>query len=242
MPTVAEILIHTALPVFFLLKNMQEDYPGVVYFDAAELDGDVLRTADSFDAIQRLVPRPTPPTDPEKQSLLLQRCGEALAYDATAHEWRVQWPELAFDTHPNHNSVRVTSCQARDRDIFGEGYTIVWVCPAEEEAVVDRLLRHVAERLYGPSDLSAAPSVEAEGPTASTRRIDVYDLLDLWSKYIDRLCFHASQLQTPSPAEGMKARRQLRQQVVMALVQRLSQLPNGPTPKDWERLDELLAS
>jgi hypothetical protein len=151
-------------------------------------------------------------------------------------------PELAFDTHPNHNSVQVTSCQARDRDIFGEGYTIVWVCPADVEAVVDRLLRHVAERLYGPPDLSAEPPFEAEGPTASTRRIDVYDLLDLWSKYIHRLCFHAPQLQTPSPAEGMKARRQLRQHVVVALLQRLAALPNGPTPQDWDRLDELLAS
>jgi hypothetical protein len=241
MQKAADVLPQTPLPAFLLLKNMHEDWPGIVGLDAACLDGEVLWITDSFEEAHELVPAPTVPTDPEKLALLQDRFGVDHCYDPETGEWTEHLPHLAFDTDPDHNGLRLLDDVPRDFDIFGESYTVVWVCPADVQAVVDRLMGHAAERLTGRIGIPAPLELlrlfnEADPRTA--RRIDGYDLFEIWRQYIDRICFFAPELE---PAEGPGgSRSELREQIINTFSAQLKGMPNGPGDEDWEVLEEML--
>jgi hypothetical protein len=68
---------------------------------------------------------------------------------------------------------------------------------------------------------------------ASSETVDAYLLLYVWHKYLDRICFWDT---AGTSGEFDHMREALRE----SFVAKVNQLPNGPTDRTWDRLDELL--
>ena len=145
MTSAAEILRHAQLPAFLLVRNLRADYLEI-NCDAPEIDGDVLGVFDSFAEAQALVPAPTVPTDPQKLILSKRRFGEIIGSDPRTGKQVRKLADVFFDTDPSNKLSQVGN-RPSDLDIFGERYTIVWVCPPDIDVVVERLLEELAGRL-----------------------------------------------------------------------------------------------
>ena len=197
MTSAAEILRHGQLPAFLLVRSLRADYLEI-HYDTLEIDGEVLGLFDSFAEAQAMVPAPTVPTDPQKLVLVKRRFGEIIDSDPRTGKQVRRLAKVFFDTDPS-NKLSLAGNRPGDLDIFGERYTIVWVCPPDIDVVVERLLEELAGRLGGEPlsletaflrALEQAAASESGEEDSNDRRIDAYDLWDLWNRYIDRICWY----------------------------------------------------
>ena len=147
MTTAAEILSHACLPAFLLVRNLQAEYEEI-FSDARKIDGHVLGLFDSFEEAQARVPVPLVPTDPQKRLLFKHRFGEIISLNPRTGKQVTRLANGFFDTSPCQK-LSMGGNLPRDRDIFGERYTIVWVCPADLDLVIERLIDELLGRLSG---------------------------------------------------------------------------------------------
>jgi hypothetical protein len=180
MPSFQEVVEQVDLPAFFLVRNME-------YEDRKTTDvkGEYVAHAPTYDEVCAYVPEPSIRTDPDNLAPLRKRC--LVRKLETGSERMLERP--CFFTDLDFTRFSTTK---RDREIFGETYTIIWVCPPDLNQAVKVLIKEIEQSVKSPHLVHFLRHPDAEDDGRATG----FDLLDIWTRYIDRSVF------VPEPGEG----------------------------------------
>ena len=237
MITVQTTIGQARLPLYCVVRNIEQpefffDSP----YDVADLRGGLVGLTPTYEYARRLVPQPAYPEGTIQQERFHARFGwkQVQISDGSMVQ---QVPAFGFDDDPRsvsrHRGLRL----ATDTELFGESYTVFWLCPPDPEVIVDTLLDHV-QRLRScethPSSLRAL--LERHGALNPYMRpcetIDGFLLLYVWQNYFDRMCLQVSNDSDHEHRDVCQVAREM-------FVTQVKQLPRGPLVSDWKRLDEL---
>lgn len=187
------------LPVFALFKNLvlEDGYEP----DAGIRDYEWMKTNRSLEPLQDQIPQPEFPEAQEQVDLLYEKFGDVLPEDED---------EYWFDDSPQQLNEEI-----QDTSIFGETYTIAWLCPPDKKRVMSALMEHLKE------------ATDQYRETVSADH-----LLVVWEEFIDRILFVADQ--------PINYGSQLITEIKEELPARINKLPNAPTEADWDRFNEEL--
>jgi hypothetical protein len=219
-------------PQFCVIRSLARTVPvAQCPFNLTDLRGEFVGLTRTFDQARQLVPQPEYPEDTFRQDQFHKRFGWrhiALSDGSLLKEV----PSFGFDDKP------ITDCRRSDRDLFGETYTVFWLCPLDIEVAVSTLIDHVEQLIGSDSRTAALESLlerhHALGPYwQPCETIDCYLLLFVWRNYLDRMCLWGGDSSSHAYAEFLNVVRQ-------RFVDHVSQLPNGPSRHDWDRLYKLL--
>ncbi len=122
MKSYEEYISGLKLPVYILIKNLRFEHDFDI--DAPIARGEIIRSGATYQELLNTLPKPEFPVDDYKLSLLDSKYGN-IAQD-----------ELEFDD----SVFDIAEGDPSDFDIFSESYTIVFICPADEEFIVRFLL------------------------------------------------------------------------------------------------------
>ena len=225
MTSVQDSICQIRRPHFCVLRNFEWLEPQVGSpFDISELRGDFVGLVCTFDQARRLVPQPQYPTDPAQQDRFHKRFGWDLVplSDGTMME---QIPRFGFDDAP------ISDSRSSDRQLFGETYTIFWLCPADPEVIASTLFEHTQYLLDSESRPYTLQSFlekhRALGPYMwPCETIDRYLLLYVRQNYFERMCLWAANAAERSNHEFFEAARDRFVKLI------------GRSAIDWGRLDE----
>ncbi len=130
------------MPCFVLFKNLrfEHDYD----IDASIARGEIIDSDTSCEKLRSAIPRPQFPDDEYKISLLDSKYGHI-------SEDELEFDDTLFD---------ITEGEPDDYEIFGESYTLVFICPPDEEFILKYLSNQYRKEK---------------------------DLVNIWISYIDRL-------------------------------------------------------
>ncbi len=199
-------------------------------FNLTDLRGEFVGVTRTFDQARQLVPQPEYPEDTFRQGEFHKRFGWSHIALSDGSLLK-QVPSFGFDDKP------VTDCRRSDRDLFGETYTVFWLCPPDERVIVSTLIDHVENMVGSDSHPVALRSLlerhNALGPySRPCETIDGYMLLFVWMNYFNRMCIWDKDDSGRTPADLLKTVRQ-------EFVDQVNRLPHGPTTADWNRIDNL---
>jgi hypothetical protein len=138
----SEFLESVNLPAFILVKNLWFEHEND--FDAPISRGEIIRQSKEFSELKKIIPQPDLPEDDYKQSLFEKKLGELKISNAV------------FDDSP----YDIAEGDPTDYEIFGQSYTILWMCSPD----IDELTDFLVER-YNQNR----------------------DLIFIWENYIDRM-------------------------------------------------------
>ncbi len=138
----SDYLRSITIPKFILIKNLWFEH--INDLDAPITRGEIIKYAEDFDEVKMAIPHPALPEDDYKQSLFEKKLGE------------LKKSLAVFDDSP----YDISEGDPADYEIFGESYTVIWVCPPDVEEIVDYLVEKYAE---------------------------LRDLVAIWEYYIDRM-------------------------------------------------------
>lgn len=239
MPSASDGLTTARLPRFFLLKDLRDNYTDIVSFDIEEFvtDGVLVESFYRFDEAMKLVPQPIPPKNAKQSKRLEHRIDAIMGVDDLCDPWLADRPVEEFDTDPLHNSFMVDRSLASDIEVYGQGYTILWVCSPDVRTAVARLMAEVYHLAGGSVDIPVTSDfldrLGAGQITPPRGHLKRYDLGAIWDQFIGRLCFHAPDLQ-------VDVRNRLYSEVVGEFRRLLSQVPWGaPALKEYHIDEEM---
>ena len=161
MKNFSEYLSGIKLPSYILFKNLRFEHDFDI--DASIARGEIVATDTSYDELYSKMPRPSFPTDEYKISLLDEKYGQIDEID-------LEYDDTVYD---------IAEGEPNDYEIFGESYTIVFLCPPDEDFIVEYLVQQYQH----------------------TR-----DLVDIYMNYIDRLHifpFYSLEVNTDSFVENL---------------------------------------
>jgi len=136
------ILESAEKPCFLLIKNLDFEHPEDL--DSPISRGEIIAHSNKYDDLRRMIPDPKLPEDDYKLSLFEKKFGEANVAVAQ------------FDDSP----LDISEGDPNDYEIFGESYTILWLCDHSEDSIADYLV---------------------------DQYLKTRDLISIWEYYIDRL-------------------------------------------------------
>ena len=237
MITVQNTIGQFRLPLHCVVRNIEQPETFINSpYDVADLRGGFIGLASTYEYARRLVPLPEYPEGSVQQDRFHARFGwkQVPISDGTMVQ---QVPTFGFDDDPRSVFIHRGEGLATDTDLFGESYTVFWLCPPDPEVIADTLLDHV-QRLRAcethPSSLQAL--LERHGASNPYMRrcetIDSYLLLYVWQHYFDRMCLRVSNDADHEHRDVCQVAREM-------FVTQVNQLPRGPSAADWKRLDEL---
>jgi hypothetical protein len=132
-------------PCFLLIKNLDFEHPSDL--DSPVSRGELLGHSTSFDELKKKIPAPQLPDEDYKLSLFEKKFGETKISLA-------QFDDSPWD---------IADGEPNDYEIFGESYTIIWVCNPNEDGIAEYLVeQYLMSR----------------------------DLITIWELYIDRMHIH----------------------------------------------------
>ena len=237
MITVQNTIGQLRIPLFCVVRNIEQpeafiDSP----FEVADLRGGLVGLAPTYEYARRLVPQPEYPEGSVQQERFHARFGwkHVQISDGTMVQ---QVPKFGFDDDARSAFSHQSQEIATDTELFGESYTVFWLCPPVPEVIADTLLDHVQQLRAcetHPSSLRAL--LERHGALNPYMRpcetIDGFLLLYVWQYYFDRICLRVSN-------DSDHEHRDVCQVASETFVTQVNQLPRGPLAADWKRLDEL---
>ncbi len=237
MITVQNTTGQVRLPLYCVVRNIEQsasiiDSP----YDVADLRGGFVGLTPTYEYARRLVPQPAYPEGAIQQERFHARFGwkHVQISDGMIVQ---QVPTFGFDDNPGSVYGLRSQGLAPDTELFGESYTVFWICPPDPEVIADTLLDHV-QQLHScethPSSLRALLERHGElNPYARPcKTIDGFLLLYVWQHYFDRMCLQVSNDSDHEHRDVCKVAREM-------FVTQVNQLPRGPSADDWKRLDEL---
>ena len=118
----SEYLESVELPRFLLVKNLGFAHENDL--DAPISRGELIDHSNNFNDLKKLIPFPKLPSDDYKLSLFEKKFGEIKANNAQ------------FDDSP----LDITDGEPNDYEIFGESYSIVWVCGNNVDSIANFLV------------------------------------------------------------------------------------------------------
>ena len=142
---ISEFLESIEKPCFLLVKNLDFEHPSDL--DSPISRGEILSHSSNFDELKKMIPAPQLPEDEYKLSLFEKKFGEAKISLA-------QFDDSPWD---------ISEGDPNDYEIFGESYTIIWICDPGETGIAD----YLAEQY-----------------------LKLKDLISIWELYIDRMHFY----------------------------------------------------
>jgi hypothetical protein len=187
------------LPVFVLLKNlvMEDGYSE----DSVISSFEWYKTSKNLKELQAMIPRPKFPKAEEKLDLLYVKFGDVLPEDKD---------DYYFDDAPAQLDDDIS-----DIEIFGESYTILWVCPADKEKIIAAILEHLKK------------------VTDNYKRdVDENNLFDVWSNYLERMWIYARDKETFAV--------QVVSEIKEELPELIARLPNAPDDHTWDEFENML--
>jgi hypothetical protein len=220
-----DVLCSVRLPKFALFQSLIFDKSGPDPEPWNPFKScDWVRLADNYAELE--VPTPPIPSDPAKCFGILKRTGTGRLSNfekIDPKDWAVEVWQLLRDTvreNAEFDTTLLEHCnwkrtQPTDLDLFGVRYTLLYLCPSNPASILE--------------DLKAR--TERARPAVNGRR-QAWDglLCGMWAECIDRLwCYPASE-------EVFE----IRSDVIELYEKWLNNLPDGPTKKDWDYLNESL--
>jgi len=139
---ISEFLESLEKPCFLLIKNLDFEHPSDL--DSPISRGEILGHSSNFDELKKMIPAPTLPEDEYKLSLFEKKFGEIKAKVG-------QFDDSPWD---------ISEGEPSDYEIFGESYTIIWICDQGEDGIADHLVGQY---------------------------LKLKDLISIWELYIDRM-------------------------------------------------------
>lgn len=231
----AEALATARLPAFVLVRDPATPDPSDPgRYHADRLGGLLLGLSGTFADLARLVPRPPVLGEPERRRFHERRFCTTITTGLDGRS--AVYPTLGeFDTSPDHEERMSWRKAPTAPEIFGVGYAIAGVCPCDPEAILDRLVGRVLGLVQSPPSGPEAllRALDGQADPGGAGRIDAYHLWRLWREHVERLYLHA-------PGRDARSGWDRLGDLPGALRDRLDALPDGPTGRDWERLEELL--
>ncbi len=138
----SEYIGSKKVPGFILIKNLMFEHQNDL--DAPITRGELIGYDSHFGELKKIIPYPSVPEDDYKLSLFDKKFGELRGAKA-------EFDDSPFDIHEGDPT---------DYEIFGESYTISWICPPDPEKVSDYLVKRYGEKR---------------------------NLIIIWDNYIDRM-------------------------------------------------------
>lgn len=227
MTSVQDSIYQILRPHFCVLRNFEWLEPPVGSpFDISEIRGEFVGLVCTFDQARRLVPQPKYPTDAAQQGRFHKRFGwDVVALSNGSMMEHI--PRFGFDDDPQ------SDLRSSDRELFGETYTIFWLCPADPEVIASTLSEHTQYLL----DSESRPHTlklflekhRGKNPYIRSCEIMLGDLLlYVRQNYFDRMCLWSANASERSNHEIFEAARD-----------RFVKL-DGRSAVDWDGLDELM--
>ena len=232
-----ELLDETeTLPAFFLIRNLEYDTEHAqLPLESWRMSGRCIEVAHTFDDATKRVPKARLPRDPKKREALLLRFGtrSTLGDDG---KWRDEPASFGYSLNPEAKNELILQGRATDQELFGESYTVLWICPTDVEQVIYFLMSHVNQYMaISPRPYDFLATMDAAcTEEASASRFGAWDLFYFWRTYQDRICFACTE------DDKFDDLLDLANEIRGGFAQRLKEMPNGPTDWDWERFEELL--
>ncbi len=189
-------------PRFVLFKNLKFKEDSLL-LDIHEIkQGEIVYVGDTYTEVSKYIPKSIYPTDVEKQQLFEDKYGDR---DDVDFSFNVS-PYAIVDIDPEDVE------RMPDFDIFGESYTVLWVCPADVEVIVKSLINHIKRQAKQNSTIGG-------------------ELYTIWVDYIDNISINSHQDQI--------AAVELITQVKKVFEKEVNLLPNIPTQNDWDFIEEM---
>ena len=222
LTSIQDSICQIQRPHFCVLRNFEWLEPQVSSpFDISKLRGEFVGLVCTFDQARRLVPQPKYPTDAAQQDRFCKRFGwDVVALSDGSMMEHI--PRFGFDNDP------LSELRSSDRELFGETYTIFWLCPADPEVIASTLSEHMQSESRPYTLQSFLEKHRVKNPYMRSCGIMEGDLL-LYVRqcYFDRMCLWATNASERSNREIFEAARD-----------RFVKL-DGRSAVDWDRLDEL---
>jgi hypothetical protein len=207
--SIVDILSAVQLPIWCLFKNLETggldpEEENIRSFAWAEVSQDKGHLRD-------LIPTPeVPPGEPKILEAFLKHFEyESLA--AFEADKRKDMDEFHFDDKiSNWDQVETFSIDYR---IYGESYTLLWLCPLDKELIVRKLIEEVGRETQG-----------------LTKRVDAAILAYIWEEFIDRIHF------LTHPPADQPSSANFWQEVTREFQTQVDRLANSPAKEDWDEL------
>lgn len=187
------------LPAFYLFKNLRLEDPFIQ--DSSIESFEFMQRGDSFYELQNLIPNPEYPEEPALLKLFIHRFGDVLPEDENDY-----W----YDDTPGQLCEDI-----QDKDIFGDSYTILWVCPPNKQLIIDAIIEHLKAETRGFRD-----------------EILESHLIDIWNDFIDRIQI----LSESNDIYGSQIISEIKEE----LPRHINKLPNAPSESTWEEFESNL--
>lgn len=129
-------------PCFLLIKNLDFEHPSDL--DSPISRGEIQAHSTNFNELKKMIPAPQLPEEDYKLSLFEKKFGEIKISVA-------QYDDSPWD---------ISEGDPNDYEIFGESYTIIWICEQNEDEIADFLVEQY---------------------------LKLKDLISIWEFYIDRM-------------------------------------------------------
>ena len=129
-------------PCFLLIKNLDFEHPSDL--DSPISRGEIVAQSSNFKDLKKMIPPPRLPEDDYKLSLFEKKFGEVKASVA-------QFDDSPWD---------ISEGDPNDYEIFGESYTIIWLCDLNEDGITGYLVEQY---------------------------LKLKDLISMWELYFDRM-------------------------------------------------------
>lgn len=195
-------------PCFALFRNL----PAAVDLEPAEAtirrgEAEFIAASKHFNALLRLVPEPCKLAD---EALVDWSWVELLIRSNRLNEGNL---EPQYDTSYASRAGYWEGCEEiKDEEVFGDSYTIVWLCSYDIDQVVASAVEYYLHRNPQP------------GYSAG------WILLDLWQTRLDRICL----------LDDVMENYEFFQEAETAISEALDRLPNGPSKEGWDALEKFL--
>lgn len=199
------IVDPSRLPVFVLFKDLVLSDP--YSFDSEITSCTWARAGDDLERLQHQIPLPTIPDDPGRRRMLAE--AERFEDYVDPDTGVIDQEGISFD-----DTLRQLTEPPTDLAIFGESYTVVWLCPPDLDRVTAAVMDHIERRTKG-----------------GTKEIDAFLLLEVWRDYLDR--HHVA---APLSEEARERWLELNGEVE----HRIRSLPNAPSEEAWDELERYL--
>ena len=157
------------LPTFLLFKNLTI-WSDTLLNTKDFVNGEIIAESNSYNELKHLIPDLEVPTDELSHFRLIENYG--------------YFPEeCEFNDNPNELCKDTKSLIYSDKKLFGESYTIVWICPEDPQLAIDYIKNFI---LYKAQNIN-----------------NINLIIDIQKQYLDRLCVFSSSNKNSKVAKKM---------------------------------------
>ncbi|MFI5251438.1 MAG: hypothetical protein ACHQQQ_03305 [Bacteroidota bacterium] len=138
MLTLIDVVAAAGLPTHVLFKNLELNY---VQGEGKILSFDWAKPGDSIVELKNLIPKPTIlPSDPKQLNYFLNCYSWSKVKEFEAH-----YDEQTYEFDDSLNSFDNDPMETRSKDflMYGESYTILWLCLPQRQIVIDYLMDYI---------------------------------------------------------------------------------------------------